>query len=151
MSILFFSFCEFLFLIRENRLEFRGEGVNTVSGIMGKRLKQLREKSGLQQKFVADKIGVKNNTLSGYESGNREPDSQTLTKLADFYEVTTDYLHGRTDDPKGFTTEDITRESTNESLYFFDQENLTPEEVEALKEHLEFLRFKAAKENKKDK
>lgn len=66
-----------------------------MSEIMGKRLKYLREKSGLQQKFVADKIGVKNNTLSGYESGNREPDSETLTRLADFYGVTTDYLLGR--------------------------------------------------------
>lgn len=62
--------------------------------IMGKRLRLLREKSGLSQKFVAEKIGVKNNTLSGYESGNREPDSEILTKLADFYEVSTDYLHG---------------------------------------------------------
>ena len=72
-----------------------------MSEIMGKRLKYLREKSGYQQKFVASKIGVKNNTLSGYESGKREPDSETLMKLADFYGVTTDYLHGRTDNPKG--------------------------------------------------
>jgi HTH-type transcriptional regulator, competence development regulator len=65
-----------------------------MSEILGKRLKYTREKKGLAQKFVAERIGIKNNTLSGYESGRREPDSDTLRKLAQFYEVTTDYLIG---------------------------------------------------------
>mgnify|MGYP005750450845 CR=1 FL=1 len=116
-----------------------------MSEIMGKRLKYLREKSGFAQKFVAEKIGVKNNTLSGYESGRREPDSETLRKLADFYEVTTDYLHGRTDTP----TYEIERESDDEHIYFFDKENVTPEEWEKMKEHLKFLRWQAEQENKK--
>lgn len=64
-----------------------------------KRLRYLRERKGLAQKYVAEKIGVKNNTLSGYESGRREPDSDTLSRLADFYEVTTDFLLGRSDEP----------------------------------------------------
>lgn len=63
------------------------------------RLKSLRENRGIAQKFVAEKIGIKNNTLSGYENGTREPDAETLGKLADFYEVTTDYLLGRTNNP----------------------------------------------------
>jgi len=66
-----------------------------VSELLGKRLKALREKKGISQKFVATKIGVNNSTLSGYESGYREPDGETLSRLADFYEVTTDYLLGR--------------------------------------------------------
>ncbi|UGB31666.1 helix-turn-helix domain-containing protein [Metabacillus sp. B2-18] len=68
-----------------------------MSDIMGKRLRYLRDKKGLSQKFVAEKIGVKNNTLSGYEAGDREPSSEILAKLAQFYEVTTDYLIGVTD------------------------------------------------------
>ncbi|MER2047269.1 MAG: helix-turn-helix transcriptional regulator [Solibacillus sp.] len=66
-----------------------------MSELLGKRLKALREKKGISQKFVATKIGVNNSTLSGYESGYREPDGETLSRLADFYEVTTDYLLGR--------------------------------------------------------
>ncbi|MFS0878315.1 helix-turn-helix domain-containing protein [Solibacillus isronensis] len=66
-----------------------------MSELLGKRLKALREKKGISQKFVATKIGVNNSTLSGYESGYREPDGETLLRLADFYEVTTDYLLGR--------------------------------------------------------
>lgn len=70
-----------------------------MSEIMGKRLKYLRDKSGLSQKFVAEKIGVKNNTLSGYEAGDREPSSEILGKIAQFYEVTTDFLIGVSDEP----------------------------------------------------
>lgn len=67
---------------------------------LGERLKNLRENRGITQKFLAEKIGVKANTLSGYESGRREPDAETLRKMADYYEVTMDYLLGRTRDPK---------------------------------------------------
>ncbi|GAK12206.1 helix-turn-helix domain-containing protein [Geomicrobium sp. JCM 19039] len=81
-------------------------GVVVVIEITAKRLRHLRETRGLSQTFVAEKIGVKNNTLSGYESGRREPDSTTLNKLADFYEVTSDYLLGRSD-VKNFDETDV--------------------------------------------
>jgi transcriptional regulator with XRE-family HTH domain len=58
----------------------------------GDRLRWCREKKGLTQKFVAEKIGVKNNTLSSYEAGKRQPDYETLKSIADLYEVTIDYL-----------------------------------------------------------
>lgn len=75
------------------------------------RLKSLRENRGISQKFVAEKIGINNSTLSGYESGYREPDAETLKKLADFYEVTTDYLLGRTNNPNfSYNTEKFINE-----------------------------------------
>ncbi|MCY8504537.1 helix-turn-helix domain-containing protein [Bacillus atrophaeus] len=58
----------------------------------GDRLKKLREKTGWTQTFVAEKIGVKNNTLSSYESAKRQPDYETTKKLADLYKVSTDYI-----------------------------------------------------------
>jgi len=67
-------------------------GVVTVAEGMHDRLKHLRTIKGLSQKFVAEKIGVKNNTLSGYESGRREPDATTLAKIAELYEVSIDYI-----------------------------------------------------------
>jgi len=63
---------------------------------LSKKLKELREERGYLQKFVADKIGVRSNTLSGYENGTRSPDPEMLIKLAELYEVSTDYLLGRT-------------------------------------------------------
>ncbi|MCT2342661.1 helix-turn-helix domain-containing protein [Niallia taxi] len=127
--------------------------------IMGKRLRLLREKSGLSQKFVAEQIGVKNNTLSGYESGNREPDSETLTKLADYYEVSTDYLHGRSDNIKGLTAENNNYHSLNEidklikqygmeQMGFFDIEQwkfLSPQDIKIVEEHFKMI-VKLAKE-----
>jgi len=65
--------------------------------VLAKRLKTLRQEKGYLQKFVADKIGVKSNTLSGYENGTRTPEPNMIKELANVYGVTTDYLLGRTD------------------------------------------------------
>jgi len=66
---------------------------------LGSRLKKEREKRNWSQKYVAEKIGITNTVLSNYERDYRDPDTETLKKLSDLYEVSTDYLLGRTDDP----------------------------------------------------
>lgn len=67
---------------------------------LANRLKNLRDGHGYLQTFVADKLGIRSNTLSGYENGTRSPDPEMLISLAEFYNVTTDYLLGRSNDPK---------------------------------------------------
>ncbi|MFL0507404.1 helix-turn-helix domain-containing protein [Ureibacillus sp. 179-F W5.1 NHS] len=67
---------------------------------VGAKIKYLREKSNISQKDFAKKIGVSNTVLSRYESGDRKPDYDTLQLIADYFEVSTDYLLGRTDNPK---------------------------------------------------
>lgn len=62
---------------------------------LGERLKDLREKRKLLQKEVANELGIKAQTYSRYENNLRAPDIPTLIKLADYYNVTTDYLLGR--------------------------------------------------------
>ena len=62
---------------------------------LGNRLKSEREKWGWSQKFVATKTGISNAVLSNYERDYRDPDTDTLKKLAELYEVETDYLLGR--------------------------------------------------------
>lgn len=66
--------------------------MNEFKKSMGNRLKSLREKRGLKQNRVAQMLGVHNSTLAKYESGEREADNETLTKLADIYEVSVNYL-----------------------------------------------------------
>lgn len=68
--------------------------------MFSKRLGELREKSRLTQKELSSRLGMARTTYSGYENGAREPDHQTLQKFADFYDVSIDYLLGRTTDPK---------------------------------------------------
>jgi transcriptional regulator with XRE-family HTH domain len=58
------------------------------------KLKQARKDAGYTQKDVANLLNMKQSTIASYEIGRTEPDIETLGKLADFYEVTTDWLIG---------------------------------------------------------
>lgn len=71
------------------------------------RLITLREDRKLSQTEVARAIGMSRSGFSMYELGEREPDMDTVRKLADYFNVTTDYLLGRTDDPKAGSNEPI--------------------------------------------
>ena len=59
--------------------------------------RQLRISSGLTQRKIASRLGISRSTIGMYETGAREPDFDTLEKIADFFNVDTDYLLGRTD------------------------------------------------------
>jgi len=59
---------------------------------LGKRLKNERESKGWSQLFAAKKLGISNTVLSNYERDYRDPDTETLSQMADLYDVTTDYL-----------------------------------------------------------
>lgn len=61
------------------------------------RLKQVRMAHGESQKELASALGIGVSSLSQYENGKREPDFQTLTKIADYFAVSVDYLLGRED------------------------------------------------------
>src|SRR5699024_5850097 len=80
---------------------------------ISKKLKELREEKGYLQKLVTTKIGVRSNTLSGYENGTRSTDHEMILKLEDLYDVSTDYLLGRTSNNK---TEDEIDEELKEIL-----------------------------------
>ena len=64
----------------------------------GLRLKTLRLEKKLRQEELAEKIGVKKATISGYECGSKYPSVVTLNKMCDYLGVSADYLLGRTDD-----------------------------------------------------
>lgn len=63
------------------------------------RLKELRKQRGISQLKLAMDLSMNQNSISRYESGTREADYATLIKLADYFNVSIDYLLGRTDDP----------------------------------------------------
>ncbi len=62
-------------------------------------LARLREQKGVYLKEVAPLLGVSVGTVSNYEHGVHSPDPDTLMQLADYYNVSMDYLMGRTDCP----------------------------------------------------
>lgn len=64
------------------------------------RIKSLRTELGLNQPELATRLKVSKQTVSNWENGNRTPDNDMLIKIADYFNVSTDYLLGRTDNPK---------------------------------------------------
>ena len=67
---------------------------------MKNNLKQLRKYRGYTQIAVQMKTGIEQALISKYESGERIPPTETLLILADFYEVSIDYILCRTDNPQ---------------------------------------------------
>ena len=66
------------------------------------RLRELREDKDLLQKDVAQYLGIKQQQYSEYELGSVLISIEKLNKLADFYDVSIDYLVGRTDERKPY-------------------------------------------------
>ena len=63
------------------------------------RIKLLREERGLTQSALGEIIGVKRFSIYSYEKGRACPDMRGLIALADYFNVSMDYLAGRTDAP----------------------------------------------------
>ena len=90
------------------------------------RIKELRQEKGLTLKELGKKVGLRDNTLSQYETGKRTPKDSTIEKIADFFNVSTSYL-------MGFSTErDTFGDEILRSIRRFDFEKSTPEETKKL-------------------
>jgi transcriptional regulator with XRE-family HTH domain len=121
----------------------------------GVRLKQLRERkkakdSKWTQEYIADAIGVARPTYTAYENGTKQPPLETVNKLADLFEVSSDYLFGRTNQTNYKT---LPNDETNIAFFGGRKEDLSEEEAAHLEESLEMFRLLKAKrmaERKKD-
>ena len=67
---------------------------------MYKRIRDLREDKDLSQTKIAALLGMSQTGYSKYETGENDLPTAILIKLADFYNVSIDYMLGRTDNPK---------------------------------------------------
>lgn len=64
------------------------------------RLREIRKAKGISQLKLAMDLNTSQNTISRYETGEREPGIKELIRLANYFNVSVDYLIGRTDEPK---------------------------------------------------
>lgn len=92
-------------------------------------LKEARLKSGLSQKDVAENIGVAKSTYSLYESGNREPNVNTIKKISDCLNVSADTLLGLNDRPVTIAAH-------------FDGDEYTEDELDEIRQFAEFVKNK---------
>lgn len=65
--------------------------------VFGNKIRELREENGLSRKELADKFNLKQNAIYEWEVRGKQTDYETLCKIADFFQVTVDYLLGRED------------------------------------------------------
>ncbi|MGN0744718.1 MAG: helix-turn-helix domain-containing protein [Christensenellales bacterium] len=63
--------------------------------IVVERIKELMQEEGLNQSRLAEKIGVKQNTVSAWLLGKKEPSIRSLWLLADYFNVDIDFIVGR--------------------------------------------------------
>ncbi len=64
------------------------------------RLRELRLKQGLTMEQLGNLVDSTRGTISNFENGNKKPSLDMLIKLADYFNVSIDYLVGRTNDPE---------------------------------------------------
>jgi transcriptional regulator with XRE-family HTH domain len=73
----------------------------------GNRISYLRDQKGWTQEGLAELLGITRAALSHYEKNRRKPDFETLTKLADLFGVSIDYLVGRISNPTTTLTHEV--------------------------------------------
>ena len=69
--------------------------------LVSERIKTLRESIRLSQKDLAAKLGISQSGVNRYENKQSEASYETLLQYADFFDVSLDYIYGRTDKPQG--------------------------------------------------
>jgi HTH-type transcriptional regulator, competence development regulator len=126
--------------------------------VLKNKLIELRKAKKLRQEDIAKILGIARTTYAMYEQGNREPDFDTLNKIADYFDVSIDHLLGR--EEKGKTKEDsleevnkLVKEYGIEQFCFFDIEkwkDLSQEDIEEIKKHFEYVVFQAKQRNKEN-
>ncbi|PEL12698.1 helix-turn-helix domain-containing protein [Bacillus sp. AFS017336] len=116
-------------------------------------LRRLRISKKLTQEDVAKKLEISRQRYSNYENGVRQPDQEMLTKIADLFEVSVDYILGREEtggNPLA-QIQKLVEEHGIENISFFDIEkwkNLSPAEIELVKQHFEMVAKMAEQRNK---
>lgn len=95
------------------------------------RLKQLREEKNLSRDELANKLNLSYSAIAKYETGNRSPDDETKKKIAEYFNVSLDYLMGVSDIRNPYSTD----KTSNEKEY----QNQLPDSFETPEEAVKFL------------
>jgi transcriptional regulator with XRE-family HTH domain len=117
------------------------------------RLKELRIKNNLTQKKLAKELNMQNTAISKYELGERKPDYEILEQIGDFFDVSIDYLLGRTD----YKINDINeinyvkKEQGRYNSLIDDLTSLSEDSQEEIKKLIELYKIKEMQERNKSK
>lgn len=115
------------------------------------RLRTLRKNKKMSQSELAEVLHVSQQTVGSWEVGRSNPDEETINKIADFFNVTTDYLYGR-EVPEWASEKDVMdlEEMLNSNVNMaYGGENLTEEEKEQVKRVLTGLFWEKLEQRKR--
>lgn len=115
---------------------------------LGKRIASLRNEKNITQEYLSNILDVLRATIAMYETDKREPDNTNLNKLADYFNVSIDYLLGRTDSTQLYELKDeqIPVELMGIGVEYITvakrikEEGLTPQEVETMIEAIKKIK-----------
>ena len=104
-------------------------------------VKDLCEKQGISLNTLEDKLKLGKNSLYGLK--RNQPSAERLQQIADYFNVSTDYMLGRTDNPSiakddtiaGYTSDDLRKMAENAKT--FDGKPLTEEDIDAIQNIIE--------------
>ncbi len=126
--------------------------------MLNEKLRTLRIAKGVTQNEVANLLGIDRTTYTKYETGDSNPDYGIICKLADYFNVTVDYLLGRPEIVAGETAQDYSTQldkrmremlsDPNLRVAFYSLETMTDEEKEGLITYLESIRIRREKKDK---
>ena len=103
------------------------------------RMKLLREQHNLNQTEVAKVLNISRQAYNFYENEKRDPDTSMLIRIADFYNVSLDYLLGRTNDPSPLVKE---KTPSYQEEVLRDIEDITPEMASEVRQFINYLKHK---------
>lgn len=97
-------------------------------------LKSLREERKISQQKLSKEIGVSRSTIAMWETGGSQPDNDNLIVLAKYFNVSTDYLLGNSDNPSNYKNE----LGNEEFALWGDIKDLTEDEIKDIAEYIKF-------------
>jgi len=115
----------------------------------GERLKALREEKKITRLSLSNILNVSYSTVSKYETNIRFPDKETLITMANYFNVSLDYLLCRSDIKE--TAEEVLKKSKEQFLVlspkstYISDEDLSPEAIEEIEKFKEFVHHKYSK------
>ncbi|MCU5431157.1 helix-turn-helix domain-containing protein [Bacillus cereus] len=113
---------------------------------MLERLSELRKSKKWSLQDTADQLGIAKSTYAGYETGYRWPSLQSLSKIADLFNTSVDYILGRTDDVRSENVIELAEIMKNpDKTISIDGESLSTDEI------IEFIAFMRSKRELKPK
>ena len=113
--------------------ELTKKGLVTMDNNIGYRISELRKQAGMSQFQLAKVLDIATSTLGMYETGKREPSLKVMNRIANYFNVTTDYLLGRPEKKDDDNVDYVALDKALDNARSFDGEPMDDHDREILR------------------